>query len=81
MNEHVSRLIVRDARAKSGDRFGRMRVLGAAFWITNDRGWREANVVCECSCGTVCVVERSGLRAGKGRSCGCIRGGLARAAR
>jgi len=79
MNEHVSRLIVRSGDPRPGTRFGRLRVLGAAFWIQNDRKWREACVVCQCSCGTIDVIPCSELSAGVTRSCGCVRGSLARA--
>ena len=79
MNEHLSRLIVRHRDVKSGNRYGRLRVLGAPFWLKLDNLWREPGVVCECSCGVVHVVDCPSLAAGKVKSCGCLRGSLARA--
>ena len=81
MNEHVQRLIVRGSDMKAGVRFGRLRVLGKPFWSENERGWREANTVCECTCGGVCVAECRELQDGRAQSCGCLRGALSRAGR
>jgi hypothetical protein len=79
MNEHVRRLIARGEDVRGGLRYGRLRALGTPFWIRNDRGWREAAVVCECGCGDVCVVSTADLRRGRVRSCGCLQRSLARA--
>ena len=73
MNEHVNRLIVRRGDIRTGARYGRLRVLGTPFWLQFESRWREASVVCECSCGGVCVVPCSNLSGGETKSCGCIR--------
>lgn len=81
LNEQVNRLIVRSSDVRPGNRYGRLRTLGAPFWVQNDRCWREAIVVCECSCGTVCAVQCAGLSDGAIKSCGCLRTSLARTGR
>ena len=81
MDEHASRLIVRGSDVRTGSRHGRLRVVGTPFWLQSENRWREPGVVCECTCGNVCVVPCSELRDGKVKSCGCLRGSLARAAR
>ncbi len=81
MNEHVSRLVARNSDVRTGARYGRLRVLGMPFWYLGETRWRTASVVCECSCGEVCVAEVPKLTTGRIRSCGCLRGSLARTAR
>lgn len=50
-------------------RFGRLTVLERA--LTNRRGY--AWWVCRCDCGKICEARGDHLRAGRHRSCGCLR--------
>ena len=81
VDEHASRMIVRGSDIRPGGRYGRLRVAGVPFWLQSESRWREPGVVCECRCGTVCVVTCGALRDGRVKSCGCLRGSLARATR
>lgn len=56
---------------KEGQMFGHLTVLEDG--ITRDR-WGHRDVLCECSCGTICTMRRTDLVSGHTRSCGCQRG-------
>jgi hypothetical protein len=51
----------------TGQRFGRLLVIGRAPKIKHDTLWR-----CYCECGVECVVAAGNLRRGATRSCGCM---------
>lgn len=51
----------------SGQTFGRLRVIEL-----NSRNDRYFYWDCECSCGSLCVVEGHQLRSGHTQSCGCL---------
>ena len=72
MNEHVRRLVVRHNEVRPKSRHGRLRVLGEAFRVQYNGCWKELNVVCECSCGAVCIAKCPDLTGGKTGSCGCV---------
>lgn len=57
----------------AGDIFGRLTVIGVTFRIKARPDSRAyANVVCECSCGTVVAVQVSSMKSGLTKSCGCL---------
>jgi hypothetical protein len=62
----------REGRVKdlSGQVFGRLRVIRLAYHGNKNRYWE-----CACECGAVTVVSTARLRAGRKRSCGCLRRG------
>lgn len=53
---------------KTGDKIGRLRILGVQFRIRYD--WF---CVCECECGVVRVIDAGNLARHEVRSCGCLR--------
>lgn len=53
-----------------GDRFGRWEVIDVASPL-NSRGSKRW--LCQCTCGTIRVVDQHSLRQGTSRSCGCLR--------
>ena len=57
-------------RAKdiTGERFGRLVVIGRTKNIKRDTAW-----LCECDCGNYKTVRTSGLKTGDYVSCGCKR--------
>lgn len=56
----------------TGERFGKLKVVDYAGYEKNDRQnvsmWN-----CQCDCGNTCVVSGNLLRAGRKKSCGCLR--------
>ena len=57
----------------TGRRFGDLVIVRLA----DHTEWTHSKIaswVCECSCGTICVVRGSRLRSGETASCGCKRG-------
>jgi len=65
--------LIPPGRAKdiTGERFGRLVVLGRTHNIGKDTAW-----LCECDCGNYKVVRTSGLKSGDYVSCGCRRAEL-----
>lgn len=56
----------------TGQRFGRWTVLNRAGSARS--GFHVATLwACRCDCGKVKIVRGNNLRAGKSRSCGCLR--------
>ena len=72
-------LCKRKGRVVPGSVFGRLTTLGEPFYLWVDRSTprqprqRISFAVCECQCGTILVVECSGLKTGNSSSCGCKR--------
>src|SRR5207253_1742532 len=62
------------AKAKVGDRFGKLVVIGLSFYVRYPSG-KVQSFVCQCDCGNcTCVVYGDvKKRAGATQSCGCIR--------
>ena len=60
--------LIQVGRAKdiTGERFGRLVVLGRTHNIGKDTAW-----LCQCDCGNYKVVRTSGLKTGDYVSCGC----------
>lgn len=58
----------------TGQRFGRLKVIGRRYLNTKDRHTRW---LCKCECGIERIVDKSSLISGKTRSCGCLRKGRA----
>ncbi len=67
------RIVPRDrATIKPGDKFGRLTVIGEAFYVKEARQvWQWC--VCECVCGNVLAVRLTRLSSGRTSSCGCLR--------
>src|SRR4051812_11862110 len=60
----------------TGQRFGRLTVLGYARTIGKVSTWR-----CRCDCGAEIIARGDKLRGGRTGSCGCLNADLARARR
>ena len=58
-------------RDLTGLKFGRLHVL--AFERREQGNLRRAMWLCECSCGTIKIVDGGNLVGGRSRSCGCLR--------
>ena len=57
----------------TGQRFGRLTVIGFDHWLEKDNGHRDRMWKCKCDCGNVCVINHRYLRFGNTQSCGCIK--------
>lgn len=57
----------------TGQKFGRLTVIGRATDKIGPKGYHETYWNCKCDCGNVCTRSSRGLRNGKSLSCGCIR--------
>lgn len=70
----------------TGDRYGRLEVLGpmrenSPFYdMVKDGEYTEKGDalssdlwICRCDCGKICVCQKEGLRSGTTQSCGCLR--------
>ena len=66
----MSRAYSRKKIDLTGQRFGRLTVVAPAENIGNRTAW-----LCQCDCGNEIVAKTAHLRAGKVKSCGCIRAG------
>lgn len=68
-----------DKRTKErpGDRYGRWTILRRAAGVSNARA--RVTWVCRCDCGAEKFIVGEQLRAGRSKSCGCLRDELARA--
>jgi hypothetical protein len=56
----------------TGQQFGRLRVLSKTESKKFSCGSTQAQWLCVCECGRVCVVLAQNLRSGNSRSCGCL---------
>lgn len=67
--------IVPESRRKvqPGDKFGRLVVRGAPFWMSTNSASRLQWAVCQCECGEYTIVRHPSLISGNSRSCGCLR--------
>jgi len=52
----------------TGQTFGRLTVISTAQRVDGKVAWK-----CECECGTECIKKGMNLRAGKTKSCGCLK--------
>lgn len=67
---------MRGAKDMSGQRFGRLTVIGrAGSTATKFATWR-----CLCDCGNICIVAGTNMRKGSAKSCGCLHKELAKTA-
>lgn len=69
-NIDYSKVLIPVGRAKdiTGERFGRLTVIGRTHNIKNYTAW-----LCKCDCGNYKIVTTSGLKSGDYVSCGCKR--------
>jgi hypothetical protein len=71
MANEKARRHTRGIRDRTGERHGRLVVLGLARMSGRTSTWR-----CQCDCGTICIV--SSLNLGYTRSCRCLKREAAR---
>lgn len=57
----------------TGQRFGKLTVLGFDSWLYHDNGHRDRMWLCRCDCGNTCIVNHRYLRNGDTESCGCTK--------
>lgn len=57
----------------TGQRFGRLVVLGAGEYVLSKSGYRRATCVVRCDCGAERTIQRQYLITGDTRSCGCLK--------
>ena len=62
----------------TGQRFGRLLVLGPAPDRVYPSGNRHKQWQCQCDCGTMHITTAGCLRSGQSRSCGCLHHDIAR---
>lgn len=55
----------------TGQKFGRLTVIERAEDYVSPKGVHRSKWLCECECGTIKVIDSSGLKNGKILSCGC----------
>ena len=55
----------------TGQRFGKLLVLGIAEPIINPSGQKTACWKCKCDCGNVKIIRGTSLKSGRSTSCGC----------
>lgn len=56
----------------TGQRFGRLTVLGFDKWLDHGNGHRDRMWRCKCDCGNEVIVNHRYLRFGDTESCGCL---------
>jgi len=56
-------------KIQTGDRFGKLEVIGITDLNYNGR----KRPICKCDCGNIVVVSQCRLLSGKTKSCGCLR--------
>lgn len=69
----IKRNMERGGGDLTGQRFGRLTVLGFERWLDHGNGHRDRMWRCKCDCGNECVVNHRYLRCGDTESCGCIK--------
>lgn len=58
----------------TGRRFGRLRVIGrAGTWVSPDGDNTTPTWHCICDCGNEVIVIGRNMKAGRTKSCGCLR--------
>lgn len=71
----IERTIARNMERGGGDltgqRFGKLVVIGFDSWLDRNNGHRDRMWRCKCDCGNECVVNHRYLRFGDTESCGC----------
>lgn len=71
----IERTIARNMERGGGDltgqRFGKLVVIGFDSWLDHNNGHRDRMWRCKCDCGNECVVNHRYLRFGDTESCGC----------
>ena len=68
----IERNMERGGGDLTGQRFGKLTVIGFNSWKDNNNGHRDRMWDCVCDCGNKCVVNHRYLRCGDTKSCGCI---------
>ena len=69
----IQRNIERGGGDLTGQRFGKLVVLGFDSWLEHNNGHRDRMWLCQCDCGNQCIVNHRYLRFGDTESCGCIK--------
>lgn len=69
----IQRNMERGGGDLTGQRFGKLVVLGFDSWLTYANGHRDRMWLCQCDCGNQCVINHRYLRFGDTESCGCIK--------
>ena len=67
----VARNMERGGGDLTGQRFGKLVVIGFDSWLDRNNGHRDRMWRCKCDCGNECVVNHRYLRFGDTESCGC----------
>ena len=67
----VARNMERGGGDLTGQRFGKLVVIGFDSWLDHNNGHRDRMWRCKCDCGNECVVNHRYLRFGDTESCGC----------
>lgn len=57
----------------TGQKFGKLEVLGFSHWLDHNNGHRDRMWKCRCDCGNTCIVNHRYLRYGDTKSCGCTK--------
>lgn len=69
----IERNMARGGGDLTGQRFGKLTVLGFDSWLTHKNGHRDRMWRCKCDCGNECIVNHRYLRNGDTESCGCTK--------
>ena len=69
----IKRNMERGGGDLTGQRFGKLTVLGFDSWLYHDNGHRDRMWLCRCDCGNTCIVNHRYLRCGDTESCGCLK--------
>ncbi len=69
----IKRNMERGGGDLTGQRFGKLTVLGFEKWLDRNNGHRDRMWRCKCDCGNECVVNHRYLRFGDTESCGCTK--------
>lgn len=68
----IQRNMERGGGDLTGQRFGKLTVIGFEEWLDHGNGHRDRMWRCKCDCGNECVVNHRYLRFGETESCGCM---------
>lgn len=69
----IARNIERGGGDLTGQRFGKLVVIGFDSWLDHNNGHRDRMWRCKCDCGNECVINHRYLRFGDTESCGCLK--------
>ena len=69
----IQRNMERGGGDLTGQRFGKLVVLGFNSWLDRGNGHRDRMWLCQCDCGNQCIVNHRYLRFGDTESCGCTK--------